>query len=153
MTAARDQRLKPVEPLPLNHSWAMWTGNERFDLGMIGEVGLVARQMPLPGRWRCELADSSLTWSDEVFALFGFPRETPPTRAETLACYREQSRGAMERLRAHAIRHRRGFTLDVEISPVTGPDRWMRLMAMPICEGGKVVRLHGLKQDVTALYR
>jgi hypothetical protein len=131
----------------------MWTGNERFDLGMIGDVGLVSRQMPAPGRWSCELGDGSLNWSDPVFALFGFPRDSRPARADTLARYHESSRAAMERLRAHAIRHRRGFTLDVEISPVDAGDRWMRLMAMPVCEGGKVVRLHGLKQDVTALYR
>ena len=51
----------------------------------------------------------------------------------------------MERLRAHAIKHQRGFTLDVEINPATGGRRWMRLIGAPVCEGGRAVRLHGLK--------
>jgi hypothetical protein len=51
----------------------------------------------------------------------------------------------MERLRAYAIRHARGFTLDAEIQPVVGPRRWMRLIAAPEQVGGKVTRLHGIK--------
>jgi len=51
----------------------------------------------------------------------------------------------MERLRSYAIEHRRGFTLDVEIRPVTGGSRWMRLITAPICDGDRVMRLHGLK--------
>ena len=51
----------------------------------------------------------------------------------------------MERLRADAIRYKRGFTLDAEIQPATGERRWMRLIAAPVCEGDRAVRLHGLK--------
>jgi hypothetical protein len=36
--------------------------------------------------------------------------------------------------------------LDAEILPaVGGQRRWMRLIAAPICNGNRVVRLHGLK--------
>ena len=52
----------------------------------------------------------------------------------------------MERLRAYAIKHRRGFTLDAQIRPaVGGKYRWMRLIAAPVCSGERVARLHGLK--------
>jgi hypothetical protein len=54
----------------------------------------------------------------------------------------------MERLRAYAIKHRRGFTLDAEIRPSLTGSRWMRLIAAPVCDGDRVVRLHGLKQIV-----
>ena len=67
-------------------------------------------------------------------------------RDEAIGFYAEHSRAAMERLRSHAIRHRRGFTIDAEILPATGgASRWMRLIAAPICDVEKVVRLHGLK--------
>jgi hypothetical protein len=55
------------------------------------------------------------------------------TRDETVALYCEGSRAAMEKLRAYAIKHRRGFTLDVEIKPAQAPQRWMRLIAAPVC--------------------
>jgi len=66
-------------------------------------------------------------------------------RREVVALYAEDSRAIMERLRAYAIKHRRGFTLDAEIRPALTGSRWMRLIAAPVCEGGRVVPLQGLK--------
>ena len=57
----------------------------------------------------------------------------------------ESSRAAMDRLRAFSIKHKRGFTLDVEIRPASGERRWMRLITAPICIDNQVVRLHGIK--------
>jgi hypothetical protein len=66
-------------------------------------------------------------------------------RDEAVAFYGEDSRAKMERLRSYAIRHKRGFTLDVEIRAAVGESRWVRLIAAPVCEGNRVARLHGLK--------
>ena len=97
------------------------------------------------GLWECDLSDDSLVWSGGVYDIFGLPRDAKLRRDEIVALYCEESRAAMERLRAHAIKHRRGFTLDAEIRPVVGGRRWMRLVAAPVCEGERIVRLHGLK--------
>jgi hypothetical protein len=51
----------------------------------------------------------------------------------------------MESLRAYSIKHRRGFTIDIEIAPIVGGARGMRLIAAPVVQNGKVVKLHGLK--------
>lgn len=52
----------------------------------------------------------------------------------------------MERLRSHAIRHKRGFTLDIDIrAAAVGEARRVRLIGAPVCQGGKVICLHGLK--------
>jgi PAS domain-containing protein len=147
--------------LAMTHSWPLFERGQRFDLGaaidgvppvvasvMDGDA-LAARGI---GLWACDLADSRLTWGAGVYDLFGLPRGAEVSRQETVALYEELSRARMERLRAYAIRHRRGFTLDVELRPASGGPRWMRLIAAPECEGAKVVRLHGIKQDVTPLY-
>lgn len=98
------------------------------------------------GQWECDLTDDDrLSWSDEVYDIFGIPRGVAVARHEAVALYTEGSRAAMEKLRAYAIRHRRGFTLDVEIKPARAPRRWMRLIAAPVCAGDDVVRLQGLK--------
>jgi PAS domain-containing protein len=153
----------PTEPLPLHHSWPLIGDGCRFDLGRLidiegtGEVDPqrdtdLLRSLGI-GRWQCDLADNSLTWSPEVHDLFGFPRGAVVSRAESVARYGELSRAAMERLRAYAIRHRRGFTLDAEIFTPQGERRWMRLVAGPVSVGGRVVALRGLKWDVSAQYR
>jgi len=80
-----------------------------------------------------------------VHDLFGLPRDASVTRADAVARYGEGSRAAMERLRAHAIAHRRGFTLDVEIWSAPARSDWVRLIAAPVCVGDEVVGLHGFK--------
>lgn len=146
---------------PLTHSWPLFEQHQRFDLGLVLEdqhhalapehdPGLLAARGT--GLWECNLQDNALSWTAGVFDLFGLPRGVAIERDEITALYAESSRAAMERLRAHAIKHRRGFTLDAEILPVNGPPRWMRLIAAPVCVGRQVVRLHGIKQDVSAVY-
>lgn len=151
--------MKPTHPLPVHHSWPLYERERYFELGRLhgadtldavansAEVAAVERLGPgLPGWWECDLADNNrLSWSDEVYDIFGLPRGAAVTRAETVALYEDGSRAAMEKLRAYAIRHRRGFTLDVEIKPATAPARWMRLIAAPLCVDEKIVKLQGLK--------
>jgi PAS domain-containing protein len=105
------------------------------------------------GRWSCDLADNRLSWTDPVFDLFGLPRGANVARDDVVALYREESRAAMDHLRTYAIKHRRGFTIDAEIRTVAGDRRWMRLLASPMWEGDQVVRLQGLKRDVSRQYR
>ena len=146
--------MSKLERLPLVHSWPLDEQGRHFDLGYVinsvitdaidpgfaGQLGIYHA-----GCWECDLSDNSLTWSGGVYDIFGLPRGAVVSRAESVALYAEESRAKMEALRAYAIRHRRGFTLDAEIRPVAGPLRWMRLVCAPVCEDGQVVRLRGLK--------
>lgn len=147
--------MKPVAALPLTHSWPLFECEQQFDLGTTFDAGVVAQLPALDtiGRWECDLRDNKLSWSSAVYDLFGLPNEAPLVRSETLPIYAEESRALMERLRAYAIRHRRGFTLDAELHPADGGTRWMRLIAAPIVENNRVVRLHGLKRDISSQYR
>ena len=151
--------LKPTHPLPVHHSWPLYERTRFFELGQLHRcetldpipdvVDVAARLGPGRigiGQWECDLADNDrLSWSDEVYDIFGIPRGASVRREEAAAFYAEGSRAAMEKLRAYAIRHRRGFTLDVEICPAQAPRRWMRLIAAPLCEGDRIVKLQGLK--------
>lgn len=146
--------MSKLERLPLFHSWPLYEQGRHFDLGcvlnsvitdaidpaFVGQLGIHHA-----GCWECDLSDNSLTWSGGVYDIFGLPRGALVSRAESVALYAEESRAKMEALREHAIRHRRGFTLDAEIRPAAGTHRWMRLICAPVCEDGQVVRLRGLK--------
>lgn len=151
-------------PLPLHHSWPLFERARHFDVGWVDRADVRPRaampneggpgadllaQMNI-GTWDCDLADDRLSWSDAVYDLFGFPRGARVSRADAVARYCEGSRAAMERLRAHAIAHRRGFTLDVEIGPERARTHWIRLIAAPICDDDRVVGLHGLKYRLPA---
>lgn len=151
------------EPSPLTHSWPLFERDSRFDLGCdLRWTAEAAVNQALDerlfadqdlGAWECDLTDDRLTWSPGVYDLFGLPRGASVSRDEALSLYAERSRAALERLRAYAIRHRRGFTLDVELRPADGGRRWMRIVAAPLCAAYQAVRLHGFKRDVTCEYR
>ena len=158
MIQRKTSALKQTYPLPVHHSWPLYERDRYFKLGQIHDsdapesVAYLANGLqngPLGrrriGRWECDLADNSLTWSNEVYDIFGIPRGEVVAREDAVALYGEDSRAAMEKLRAYAIRHRRGFTLDVEIRPVHAAPRWMRLIAAPVCIEDRIVRLQGLK--------
>lgn len=98
------------------------------------------------GLWHCDLADNSLRWTNGVHDIFGLERCSVVPRPLAVSLYAPDSCAAMERLRAYAIRHRRGFTLDVDIRPADGGECTMRLIAAPILEKNQVVALHGVKQ-------
>lgn len=152
-----------IDTLLLTNSWPLFEEGQQFDLGCLSDgcasepvnLALDGKTLALHGigRWECDLADNALTWSEGVYDLFGLPRGVRLLRGDAVALYSERSRAAMERLRSHAIRHRRGFTLDAQILPARGDPRWMRLTAAPICDGERVVRLHGFKRDVSHEYR
>jgi PAS domain-containing protein len=139
----------------LFHSWPLAERPGRSDLGRlvdlalpgIGELPEDGKLAPLGiGWWECDLAGNRLNWTDGVYDIFGFARGSHVERADAVLRYVSESRSAMERLRAHAIEHKRGFTVDVEIEPTSGARRWVRLITTPICVGDRVVRLRGVKQ-------
>ena len=160
--AAAEHMLVHLDPSPLTASWPLSECRSRFDLGHHFEWHDSAEFAPSfdqpalsrqgIGIWDCDLSDNALMWSDVVYDLFGLPRSVLLQRSTAVSLYEEGSRSAMERLRAYAIKHRRGFTLDVQIVPASGRRRWIRLMAAPICVRSRPVRLRGLKWDVTSEY-
>ena len=152
---SQDRPVSPNQPLPV-HRWPLDIQGHRFTLGRVGnwsaevaDACATERRAPHPGVgiWQCELDGEALTWSDSVYNMFGLPRGVPVTRAEAVTYYSDHSRAQMERLRADAIEHQQSFLLDAEIRPGHGSRHcWMRLIAAPVCEDGRVVRLQGLKQ-------
>ena len=138
----------------LEHSWPLHERSKRFELGLVLNSAVVDL-IPPPqvgdigihhtGCWECDLADHSLIWSGGVYDLFGLRRSITVSRDDAVALYCESSRAAMESLRAYAIKQQRGFTIDVEIKSAMGQGRWMRLIAAPVIQDGKVTKLHGLK--------
>ncbi len=143
-----------MNSLAMQHSWPLFERSRHFELGYVLNSSVTDAVVPAEagsvglhhaGVWECDLEDNSLLWSGGVYDIFGLPRFAKVSREEAVAFYSENSRDEMQRLRAYAIRHRRGFTLDAEICPAVGGRRWMRLIAAPVFDGTRAVRLHGLK--------
>ncbi|MCI4590631.1 diguanylate cyclase [Sphingobium sp. BYY-5] len=143
--------MRPIEPLPLHHSWPLADLREHLSPVLLdpaiarNEAALAERGL---GLWHCDLADNRLRWTAGVYDLFGLERASIVPRPLAVSLYAPDSRDPMERLRAYAIRHKRGFTLDVDIHRAGGAGPCaMRLVAAPVLDGrGHVVALRGVKQ-------
>jgi PAS domain-containing protein len=141
--------------LEMLRSWPIWEEPRHFDLSHILNCAVIDLIEPAhvgdlavhhAGLWQCDLANDALTWSGGVYDIFGLERDLPVSRDKAVAHYSEESRASLERLRSYAIRHKRGFTIDVEIhAAAVGQRRSVRVIAAPVCEDGRVVLLHGLK--------
>ena len=141
--------MRPTEPLALHHSWPLYDLRQHLASVSLDE-STVRNDQALAergiGLWQCDLSDNSLCWTSGVYDLFGIERGVAVPRPLAASLYQTDSREAMEQLRAYAIRHRRGFTVDVDIRPLDGGECTMRLIAAPILDGARVVGLHGVKQ-------
>lgn len=143
-----------MKALALEHTWPLCEQPRHFELGHVLNCAVTEVTPPTclgalnlhhVGCWECDLSDNSLTWSGGVYDLFGLPRDADVSREQAASYYCQDSRAKMESLRAYSIKHRRGFTLDVEISSAVNEQRWMRLIAVPICSEGRAIGLRGLK--------
>ena len=137
------------------HCWPLHEQRRHFDLGHVLNCAITdtidpqvlgALTVHHAGLWECELASGRLVWSGGVYDMFGLKRREPIDRGRALSLYSNESRAALEKLRAHALEQRRGFTLDAEIRPeALAEARWIRIIAAPVIENGSVTRLHGVK--------
>ncbi|MDO7835885.1 diguanylate cyclase [Sphingobium sp. HBC34] len=143
--------MRPTEPLPLNHSWPLYDLRTHLAPVLLdsdiarSDIALAERGL---GLWHCDLRDDRLNWTAGVYDIFGLERDLEVNRPLAVSLYMPDSREPMERLRAYAIRHKRGFTLDVDINQADGAGHCaMRLIAAPIVgPDGDVIGLHGVKQ-------
>jgi hypothetical protein len=102
---------------------------------------------PALGYWHCDIADHDrLTWSEKVYELFGLPNGGPVQRDWAVAHYSESSRSTLNKVRNYALGRKFGFILDAEIGADGAGKRWIRVLAVPILKGNRVVGLHGLKR-------
>ncbi|EAT07537.1 diguanylate cyclase [Sphingobium sp. 10 DY56-G10] len=143
--------MRPIEPLPLHHSWPLYDLRAHLAPVLLdshiarNDAALAERGL---GLWRCDLTDNRLEWTAGVYDIFGLERDLDVSRPLAVSLYTPESREPMERLRDYAIRHKRGFTLDVDIDQADGQGRCaMRLIAAPVLDDAQqVVGLHGVKQ-------
>lgn len=101
------------------------------------------------GVFECDLRTEALSWTRNVYDIFGIDRKAVPDRQQIVALYDEESRETLHRLRNRAIHRRSGFTLDAKITRPDGTDRWVQIVAQVESEHGRPLRLVGTKQDIT----
>jgi diguanylate cyclase (GGDEF)-like protein/PAS domain S-box-containing protein len=104
------------------------------------------------GGWEFDVATGRVRWTDITFAIHDLePGEKSPL-GRTLSFYPPAARGKL----LTAIKRARhdGVPYDLELPMITAKGRhiWVRCRGRAICENGRITRLAGTFQDVTAAH-
>jgi PAS domain S-box-containing protein len=107
-----------------------------------------AQEMAHLGSWQLDIARNRLTWSDEVFRIFGVPTGTALTYEAFLGFVHPEDHEAVDRAWAAALR---GAPYDIAHRIVVGGKlRWVREQAqIEFDTDGRAVRGIGTVRDIT----
>ncbi|MBI1208633.1 MAG: PAS domain S-box protein [Azospirillum sp.] len=104
------------------------------------------------GSWRRDLRDDSLSWSEEMYRLFGVAPERFDLRLESfLGCIHIEDRAMVEAIMASTISTHGGARFEFRIIRPSGEERalWAELTC-EIAPDGATIGLFGICQDITA---
>ena len=113
-----------------------------------------AQRIAKVGSWEYDLAENRVSWSDELFRLFGLdPAEGEPEYEAAVSLYHHEDAPLLDSLVARAAQEGVGYELDLRGAPGTmpsGQSKWYHTVGTAIKDSaGRVVRLAGTLTDIT----
>lgn len=112
----------------------------------------MASSMSRMGAWSVDLAQSRLTWSDEVCDIHEQPRGHAPTFEEAMSYYPPHDLTRLEEAFRSCIEEGQPFDLELEMVTRTGRRLFVRALGEPVHDAqGMVVQVQGAFQDITKL--
>nr|WP_306467055.1 diguanylate cyclase [Thermoleptolyngbya sichuanensis] len=103
------------------------------------------------GSWELDVATQTVTWSTEVFHVFGLdPTQPPPTLAENEQQYHPEDRPRLRRILSKAIATGQPFRFQARIIRPDGSIRYIEARGRARqSSDGTVTKLFGTAQDIT----
>lgn len=110
-----------------------------------------AQRLGQIGSWQWELATGAVTWSEEMYHLFGRDPAGPlPAPAERARLYTPESWKAIQAAVTEVLRTGEPYRLEVQYWHGNGELRWMEARGEAVRDAaGAIVRLQGTALDVT----
>ena len=128
------------------------TERKRAEEELAHIAGLLGRteEISKTGGWEYDVATGELTWTDEVFRIYGVERTSDPTEVtQAIAAYDPESApiidAAFKRLVAEGV----PYDLELGLIRADGQRVWVRTVGRPVLDDGRVVRVGGNISDVT----
>lgn len=127
--------------------------DRRIDAARIGRQHRLLAQterMAGIGSWRLTLADNSVTWSDQVFAIYGLPVGQIPPVEDALSFYPAYERPRIENALSQAIKTGLPIDMEADFAAADGTRKRVRTIGELELVDGRPVALIGVFQDITA---
>ncbi|MBS2034001.1 PAS domain S-box protein [bacterium] len=102
------------------------------------------------GAWEVDVATGRGDWTEEVARIHDLEPTAGLEVDAALEFYHPESRPIIEAAVNRAMQGGEGYDLELEIISAKGVRKWVRTLGTPIKENGRVVKLRGLFQDISA---
>jgi PAS domain S-box-containing protein len=106
-------------------------------------------EMAKVGGWEFDAATGRGTWTDEVARIHDLDPAQETNVEIGLSFYTGDSRTRVEHGIKEAIELSKPYDLELEMVTAKENHKWVRTMALPIVQDGKVVKVQGIFQDIT----
>lgn len=107
-----------------------------------------AGQLAKVGAWKLTFDNNKVYWSPSVYEIHDWEGLEPPSYEEVISMYHEKEK--LSSLVQKSIEEGTGYDVTMALTSAKGTVKWMRTVAKCILEGGEVVGLFGVIQDVTS---
>jgi PAS domain S-box-containing protein len=128
------------------------TERKRVEEELAHIAGLLERTEAVSrtGGWEYDVATGELTWTDEVYRIYGVERTSDPAEvSQAIEAYDPESApvidAAFQRLVAEGV----PYDLELGLIRADGQRVWVRTIGRPVLDDGRVVRVGGNISDVT----
>lgn len=102
------------------------------------------------GGWELDVDSDTLFWDSITKSIHEVPRWYEPTPDASLAFYTPESRSTLSEAIKTCIDRRLPFDRELELITASGRTIWVRATGQPLVENGRLRRLMGALQDITA---
>ena len=105
------------------------------------------------GGWEYDLASGKLTWTDEVFRIYGVERTSEPPVAQAIAAYDPEFAPIISAAFERLVADGEPYDLELGLVRADGQRVWVRTIGRPVIEDGRVARVGGDIVDITERHR
>ena len=124
------------------------------DLANTADLLNRTQEISKTGGWEYEIATGRLSWTDEVYRIYGVDRTDDPTEvAAAIAAYDPKARRSSRRRSSGCWKKGRLYDLELGLIRADGQRIWVRTIGRPVIEDGRIVRVEGNIVDITARRR
>ena len=123
----------------------------RNDREAADERARLLEELARVGTWEWNVAADSVTWSDEMYRLFGVKADQfEATFDGYLSCLHPDDRAAARATVEHALHAGESYAADYRVRCPDGEQRWVHCRGRAVVDpSGAVIRLLGTTQDIT----
>ncbi|WP_428674062.1 PAS-domain containing protein [Roseibium sp.] len=113
---------------------------------LLGEIANVSGV----GGWELDIASNTLVWTDKTREIHEVEPGFTPSLELALSFYDQDSRPVFREALDRCISEGTGWDVELPFTTAKGRSLWIRSAGRPIFENGKLTRLVGAFQDITA---